>query len=696
MVINIFIFLKVNFKGKLKIKMGYISIYRKWRPQNFSDIIGQDDIIKSLKNAIRINRLSHAYIFCGPRGTGKTSTARIFAKAINCQNRDKDKNNVEPCNICENCISITNGTNVDVIEIDAASHRKVEPTRDLIESVNYLPNFLKKKVYIIDEVHMLTDAAFNTLLKTLEEPPEHVIFILATTEPNKVLPTILSRCQRYNFKPITSDSITKRLKMIASAEKIDINDAALSLISKYSGGSQRDANVILEKLASLDEDKIKVEDVATLLGAVDFEILFELTDILIEGNVSEAIFFEHRLQESYQNLKLFIEEFINHLQTLFIIKNYESAYEILNINAEYKEKYSNQSKLINNNALQFYIELFSDLYKELKISEGNKILFKSALIKALTYFKSKPQYNEKVNYDVLVKKMADFENELNNLNLKIFEIQKNFENFPQYTVNKSLNLQDMEIKKELSFLSDKKQDESKINNKKVEEKEFEKKDDDKNKAVKEQEQKTKQILSDKDNIGQDIKDKNKHENISDENLTNLIKSNWSNICNAIKSRQKGIPLYAMFIEAKKIKITGDAIFFYLPNNNKFHKENLNKVENIEKIKDSIKEVTGKEFKIGFFFENEGKDFINIKDLSDDDIKKRDSASYKPKEKIETKQVSESEIIKEQISSQYSRIKEKSKEVNNFNDSVVSNDSKIDEYDYFEKKFGLKKEKKSGD
>lgn len=187
--------------------MGYISIYRKWRPQNFSDIVGQDDIIKSLKNAIRINRLSHAYIFCGPRGTGKTSTARIFAKAINCQNRDKDKNNVEPCNICENCISITNGTNVDVIEIDAASHRKVEPTRDLIESVNYLPNFLKKKVYIIDEVHMLTDAAFNTLLKTLEEPPEHVIFILATTEPNKVLPTILSSSSDASFSSITFASL---------------------------------------------------------------------------------------------------------------------------------------------------------------------------------------------------------------------------------------------------------------------------------------------------------------------------------------------------------------------------------------------------------------------------------------------------------------------------------------------------------
>ncbi|MCL5071714.1 MAG: DNA polymerase III subunit gamma/tau, partial [Actinobacteria bacterium] len=263
--------------------MGYISIYRKWRPQSFSEIVGQDDTVKTLKNAVKTSRLSHAYIFCGPRGTGKTSTARILAKAVNCKSHEKDKNVIEPCNVCENCISITNGTNVDVIEIDAASNRKVEPTRELIERVNYLPNYLKKKVYIIDEVHMLTDAAFNTLLKTLEEPPEHVMFILATTEPDKVLPTILSRCQRFNFKPISSDSITGKLKMIASKENIDISEAALNLISKYSGGSQRDANVILEKLASLDEDKIKVEDVASLLGAVDYEILFELTGILIDS-----------------------------------------------------------------------------------------------------------------------------------------------------------------------------------------------------------------------------------------------------------------------------------------------------------------------------------------------------------------------------------------------------------------------------
>ena len=328
------------------IKMGYISIYRKWRPQNFSEIVGQEDIVKTLKNALKTGRLSHAYLFCGPRGTGKTTTARIFAKAINCENKGTDKNNVEPCNTCESCISITNGSNVDIIEFDAASHRSVKDADDLTTRVSYLPSILKKKIYIIDEVHMLSTDAFNALLKTIEEPPEHVIFILATTEPNKVIPTILSRCQRFNFKPIKSDSMTGKLKTIASAENIDINDAALNLIAKYSGGSQRDANVILEKLASIDEKKIKVEDVASLLGAVDFEILFELTNILIEKNVSDALFLEHRLKESYQNLRIFIEEFINHLQTLFIIKNYVSSFEILNINAEYKEKYLDQANFI--------------------------------------------------------------------------------------------------------------------------------------------------------------------------------------------------------------------------------------------------------------------------------------------------------------------------------------------------------------
>lgn len=655
--------------------MGYISIYRKWRPQSFSEIVGQDDIVKTLKNALKANRLSHAYMFCGPRGTGKTSTARILAKAINCKNREKDKNNPEPCNVCENCVSITNGTNVDVIEIDAASHRKVEPTRELIDRVNYLPNFLKKKVYIIDEVHMLTDAAFNTLLKTLEEPPEHVIFILATTEPNKVIPTILSRCQRFNFKPITSDSITGKLKTIASAENIDINDAALSLISKYSGGSQRDANVILEKLASLDEGKIKVEDVAALLGAVDFEILFELANIIIERNISEALFFEHRLQASYQNLRVFVEEFINHLQTLFVIKNYESAYEILNINAEYKEKYSDQSKLITNDGLQFYIDLFSDLYKELKISEGSRILFKSALIKAVTHIGTTHENKEKINNAVFDEKISVFDKELKNVNFRIFEIQKNLDNISGWINKKSINAENTEIKKEQPPLAAEK-------------------------PVEKKESSTVNSSQEKQKNTEGSSGKEEPEHITDKSASSssgspsdMIKSNWDKICNAIKSKQKGIPLCAMFVEARKIKINKNSILFYLPNNSQFHKDNLNKAENIEKIEISIKEIIGKEFKVSFFFENEGEDFISIKGMPDS-IKKAGSNLPKPIEKNETKADDGKEAIKEQIMNQYSKIREKPGKDNDFNNTENSNDSKVEEYNYLEKKFGIK-EKKSG-
>lgn len=655
--------------------MGYISIYRKWRPQSFSEIVGQDDIVKTLKNALKANRLSHAYMFCGPRGTGKTSTARILAKAINCKNREKDKNNPEPCNVCENCISITNGTNVDVIEIDAASHRGVEPTRELIDRVNYLPNFLKKKVYIIDEVHMLTDAAFNTLLKTLEEPPEHVIFILATTEPNKVIPTILSRCQRFNFKPITSDSITGKLKTIASAENIDINDAALSLISKYSGGSQRDANVILEKLASLDEGKIKVEDVAALLGAVDFEILFELANIIIERNISEALFFEYRLQASYQNLRVFVEEFINHLQTLFVIKNYESAYEILNINAEYKEKYSDQSKLITNDGLQFYIDLFSDLYKELKISEGSRILFKSALIKAVTHIGTKHENKEKINNAVFDEKISVFDKELKNVNFRIFEIQKNLDNISGWINKKSINAENTEIKKEQPPVAAEK-------------------------PVEKKESSTVNSSQEKQKNTEGSSGKEEPEHITDKSASSssgspsdMIKSNWDKICNAIKSKQKGIPLCAMFVEARKIKINKNSILFYLPNNNQFHKDNLNKAENIEKIEISIKEIIGKEFKVSFFFENEGEDFISIKGVPDS-IKKAGSVLPKPAEKNETKADDGKEAIKEQIMNQYSKIREKPGKDNDFNNTENSNDSKVEEYNYLEKKFGIK-EKKSG-
>ena len=686
--------------------MGYVSIYRKWRPQNFSEIVGQEDNVITLKNALKTGRLSHAYLFCGPRGTGKTSTARIFAKAINCQKRETDKNNTEPCNVCDNCVSITNGSNVDIIEFDAASHRGVEDAEDLIKRVSYLPNVLKKKIYIIDEVHMLSTHAFNALLKTIEEPPDHVIFILATTEPDKVIPTILSRCQRFNFKPVRSDSITGKLKIIASAENIDINDAALSLIARYSGGSMRDANVILEKLASIDEKKIKVEDVAALLGAVDFEVLFELTNILMERNVSDLIFFEHRLKESYQNLRIFVEEFVNHLQQLYIIKNYKSSFEILNINAEYKEKYFDQANLITNSFLQFCIELFSTLYKEIRTNEGSEILFRTALISAAANNDKGTDNTDKSIGSSLQNKISGFDKELENVNLELTGMQKNIGDILAMIDKGSIISSNLQTIKSPMLL-----EKGKIDDKKEEivTKDSTEKQKSSPVVINTETKKEEIVANDstekhksspsavnaETNSGKDIisRSEDKNDISAADSYLNEIKSGWDRICAAIKSKDRGIPLCAMFIEARKVKINKTRILFYLPNNSQFHKDNLNKAENIKKIEESIKEVTGKDFTAGFFFENEGKDFVNLKNPGDI-IEKHSPAVIKEKEIINEIPGQNQDLIREQLSNQYSKVREKSEKMNDFNVEEDSAGSKSKEYDYFTKKFEIK-EKKDG-
>ena len=266
--------------------MSYISFYRKWRPQTFSEVIGQEHIVKTLQNAILKNRLVHGYMFCGPKGTGKTSIARIFSKAINCVHGPA----VEPCNKCDNCISITAGSNVDFIEIDGASNNSVVDIRILREKVTSLPFMLRKKIYIIDEVHMLSQSAFNALLKTLEEPPEHVIFMMATTNPHDVIQTIMSRCQRFDFRPISLDKIRTRLKDIASIENIDITDSAVSMVAKYSDGSLRDADGILEQLSSFGNNRISVDEVSSILGIIDLEMLFELANIILEKTLARACY----------------------------------------------------------------------------------------------------------------------------------------------------------------------------------------------------------------------------------------------------------------------------------------------------------------------------------------------------------------------------------------------------------------------
>ena len=265
--------------------MSYIVLARKWRPQNFDEVVGQPHITTTLKNAISLGRVAHAYLFTGPRGIGKTSTARILAKALNCTQGPT----IHPCDRCDSCKEIMVSNSLDVLEIDGASNRGIDEIRNLRENVRFAPAKGRFKVYIIDEVHMLTQEAFNALLKTLEEPPHHVKFIFATTRPHKIPPTILSRCQRFDFKRIPVNDLLAKLKNIAEVEKLKVSKEALFYIARVSEGSMRDAESILDQLASFCDSTIEVNDVVSVLGKVDQDVLFELAQALIDKDAGKGL-----------------------------------------------------------------------------------------------------------------------------------------------------------------------------------------------------------------------------------------------------------------------------------------------------------------------------------------------------------------------------------------------------------------------
>jgi len=560
--------------------MNYISFYRKWRPQNFEEIIGQEYNIKTLKNAISNNRMSHCYIFCGPRGTGKTSTARILAKALNC----KKGTTPDPCNKCENCISISNGSSVDVVEIDAASNRGINEIRDLREKVKYLPNILRKKVYIIDEVHMLTTEAFNALLKVLEEPPGHVIFIMATTEPNKVLPTIISRCQRFDFFPIPVDKIKERLAKIARSEKITISDPVLSLVSKYADGSLRDADGILEQLAAFGEDKIEIKDVISLLGIADLDLLFEFTNILIEKNLSAGLLLVNKIIGSSQNLKVFVSGFLDHLYDLYVIKNYAKPFEIVNISEDHKERYLSQAKKLQKEEMEFYMELFTDLLKQIKWSEDSKVFFKSAVVKAINFI----VLDEKE----IGKRTRIIETQIESLKEEISRINP--------IKRDTINFNDKKAEVGVGAYGNEDDEFDIINSKEI------------NKMVSDTAAYGKQTGSGEKIKGPAAGDAGTGKKSGE---IGLIKSNLEKISTSLK--KKKISVYAMFKESIPDRVENGILYFCLDEKKEWHKDHLNKKDNIDLITGVIKEVTGRDFKIKFELGKKGNKIDTVNDAKSD-------------------------------------------------------------------------------
>ena len=294
--------------------MAYQALYRTWRPQRFEDVVGQEMITKTLRNAVMTNQTSHAYLFTGPRGTGKTSTAKIFAKAINCHHQE----NGEPCNECEICKAITNGSLNDVLEIDAASNNGVEEIRDIRDKVKYAPTQADYKVYIIDEVHMLSTGAFNALLKTLEEPPANVVFILATTEPHKIPATIISRTQRFDFKRITSATILKRMEYILNQKDIQYEDAALKVIAKAAEGGMRDALSILDQVISFGENNVTLENALLVTGSVTKTDLLNYLQAVVDQKTPEALEMIHKLVQDGKDASQIVEDLVEYCRDLLL------------------------------------------------------------------------------------------------------------------------------------------------------------------------------------------------------------------------------------------------------------------------------------------------------------------------------------------------------------------------------------------
>lgn len=424
----------------------YQALYRKYRPKNFNEMIGQDVIVKTLQNAISRNKISHAYLFTGPRGTGKTSTAKIFAKTINCEQPE----NGIPCEKCVCCTQINNQQNVDIIEIDAASNNGVDEIRELKNKVNLVPSISKYKVYIIDEVHMLSTSAFNALLKTLEEPPSHVIFILATTDPHKVLPTILSRCQRYDFKKVSESKIYDRLKYVCEQEKITIDDSALKEISRLANGGLRDALSILDQVAAYSNDTITEKNVHDVNGTITQNDLKRMILSLTNDDLLNIFNIIDDYDNSGKNFVKLIEEIILFYKNVLLIKKIPNYFD-----NNYSELYTEFENLYTEEQLIDILNELNSNINVIKNDSNSRLIFELAIIKIINIKKNSQKFNKQLdNNETISLNTKNKKNENSDVELKREKETK--EKIISPGIENQINqLQDIRINNTLSKLNKK-------------------------------------------------------------------------------------------------------------------------------------------------------------------------------------------------------------------------------------------------
>ncbi|QED45857.1 DNA polymerase III subunit gamma/tau [Cytobacillus dafuensis] len=389
--------------------MSYQALYRVWRPQSFIDVVGQEHVTKTLQNALLQQKISHAYLFSGPRGTGKTSAAKILAKAVNCERAPIS----EPCNECPSCRGITDGSIPDVIEIDAASNNGVEEIRDIRDKVKYAPNAVKYKVYIVDEVHMLSIGAFNALLKTLEEPPKHVIFILATTEPHKIPLTIISRCQRFDFKRITAQAIVGRMKLIVEETGVECDEQALQIIARAAEGGMRDALSLLDQAISFSQDSVTIEDALTVTGAVSQGYLNKLANAVMERDAASGLGFLEELLAQGKDPSRFVEDFILYYRDMLLIKAAPRLEESLE-RVMLDDEFQSLANEMNPEELYELIEVLNKAQQEMRWTNHPRIFLEVAIVKLCQLQKSKAQ-EFSGDLQPLLQKIQHLEQEISDL-----------------------------------------------------------------------------------------------------------------------------------------------------------------------------------------------------------------------------------------------------------------------------------------